>query len=126
MTEQLKVRHLGCRWAAPEEAQADNRVLRALFRLGSKTGLGKLANYAGFKLKDPRFEASLAKLAEWKMVELASANWGESVRASLTPEGTGFAEELCHKAQVEEQDASRQEVSDANKARLRAEGWKSE
>jgi hypothetical protein len=92
------IRHLGiCRQVTRVEATIDKRILKCLYTRGYYEGRGEgvLANGAQAAGKDdPAFQASLARLAEYGMVEIRPARYGDARRVALTPQGQGWAEEL--------------------------------
>jgi hypothetical protein len=102
MENEKKVRHLGSRWSQPRDAGDDNRILKALFRLGSQVGEGKLAAYCHFTdgKNDARFQAALKRLQEYNCLEFRSASHGEAVRVTLTSEGKIWGLELTCTEQV--------------------------
>jgi len=100
----MAVRHLGIfRDVTVEEAKLDKAALKALFRRGSMV-LGALASYVSRGVDDASFKASLARLVEWGMVELADASYSVSKKALLTPDGAGWAMELCCAERAAERD----------------------
>lgn len=99
MNEQLKVRHLGSRWSLPQDAADDNKVLRACFRLGSNTGLGKLANWCGWTVKDQPFIDAVKRLSDFGMVLVESNRVREGLLVTLTAEGRAWGLEVTCKEQ---------------------------
>jgi len=98
--EERKVRHLGRYWSTIPDAATDNKMLRWLFRLGSKVGEGNLASRLRMKKDDPEFQASLRRLIDWNMVALESASHGEAVRVTLTGDGKMWGFNLTCEEQV--------------------------
>ena len=96
--QQYPVRHLGIfRSVTIREARIDGCVLRTLFRKDYRNdgvGEGFLSNHIGKRVNDPTWIASIARLQEWRMIEVLPGYHGDARRLALTEKGKSWAIEL--------------------------------
>jgi hypothetical protein len=87
----------------------DKFIVRVLFRRG-EMGEGELANKVNDMKDNETFKASLARMVEWKIIEILPAGWGNAKKVRLTPAGQYWGEELCCEMQKAGQDSTGPEV----------------
>ena len=123
MEKQKALRHFGLlRRVEPEQASLDKRLVRILFRHGA-LGEGVLAAKAGTPVPTPEFQGSMARLQEYRLIEVESKNHGNCRVVYLSPDGKGWGMDLTCEHQREEQERQEKEFREVNDKRLRAMGF---
>ena len=98
------IRHLGLfrTGLTRSDALLDKAILKSLFRRWYHYGVaeGILAGYCATRKDDPKFQAAIARLHEWKLVDFGPSPHQDTRTVLLTRGGKDWAMELISYVQT--------------------------
>jgi hypothetical protein len=107
--EQIKWLDGMFRGVSTEDMNLDARIIKALFRRGDRVrGEGVLANYVLEGLKSERFQASIARLEQFKFIEVSTGFTSRRVKLLAYD----VAAQLIGKDQLDEKDKADKEYKE--------------